>query len=233
MKETVEADNQSPEWATKVLAALAAVLALISPAVAALAGAGGGSQRMLRNEWPLTAAAAAAIGFGFLLILFAFIVLTSVSAKKNAYSARLFAAASVLIIAGLGAVLLSAGRSAGLREEPSVAAALVAEPSLHLDATVTASGLRADERLNIHVYGYRAGAPGLLYSSVTGPNESGQISLAITLPIDPATSDHIQISIWQVGKGEPDCNQAESGARADAACALFAIPAPTNSGAPN
>jgi hypothetical protein len=220
------ADNdQSPEWATKVLAAMAAILTLISPAVASIAAAAGGLQRMLRNELPLTVTAAISIGAGFLFVLLAFIVLTSPSTKKNAYSARLFAGASILIVLGLGLGFWSAGQSAGLREEPSIAAGLINEPSLHLDATIHASGLRADERLNVHVTAYGRDPAKKIYLSVTGPDETGQVSLAITLPIAVGAYDRVLISVWHVGALEPDCNEAQAGARADAACALFQVPA--------
>jgi hypothetical protein len=231
MSRTAVASNaELPDWATKVPAAMAAVLTLASPILAFLASAGGGFERMLRNDRELTIASSICVGLGFVLVLVGFFVLTSTSPKRNAYAARVFAVASVVIVLGIGGILWAAGRSAGLREEPSISAGFGLDPALHLAATVRASGLQADERVNVQVSGFRPDATKeQIYVSVTGPDRTGAIELPISIPLTPGYFDHVQIAVWHVGATEPNCTEAESGAASGVACARLALARPVPS----
>jgi hypothetical protein len=184
---------------------------------------------MLRNEPLLTILAVGIIAFGFLFVIVAFIVLTSTSEKRNAYAARWFALASAMIVFGIVGGVFVAAKSASLQEEPSIVAGLTGDGPHHLDATVTASGMRADQRLNVQVTGYLPGETAeertseKVFLSVSGPDPTGVVTIPIAIPIRSATYSHLQIAVWRVGDDEPDCNQAQAGLVTGSACARLVM----------
>lgn len=141
---------------------------------------------------------------------------------------RFFIAASVTTAFALMGGTLLAATAAALKEEPSILVSVTTSPSLQLQATFKASGLHADERMNLDAMAYRPdGSAVAIYNSLTGPDPTGVLSVPVTLALTEATYEKVFLRAYLVGNAPPDCNQAARGLSDGVTCAVVALPRPS------
>ncbi len=175
-----------------------AAFGVVTTVLAAVGTVSGDLQRTLRNFRGLVLVAIVFLVFALVFSAIAVFV------KKSpewllALSGGLFAGSLVI-------GLVTAVRTAGLIEQPSISAKVTLGSRVTVDATVTESGLRAEDRL--HVFAFGDGPHGLvpLFQADIGPDTHGDVSLPISIPLRPG--EYTTVVVGAATSADRDCNHA-------------------------
>jgi len=152
-----------------------------------------------------------------------------------------YLAATVFFIAAVGAGIAAIIDISRIREQPAISGSLTTDSGLRFKGTVHVSGVRADEHIQVRVYGIRPDGsldvPALLRAEV-GPAQTGVIDYAIDSAIPPGKYGQVAVRAWvktasgndvtqpgDIGeKAVPYCNLDRS---VTSSCLVIDLPSPT------
>lgn len=224
------------KWTTVVTGVLA-VLTTIGGSAAALSGS---ADRMFREQPLVVLIAALAAFFGFAFLGLALAVGPSKRQRQRwiGYSILCFFAALAF---GTVAVM----NTSGTADQPGLTGLITTtDGQPKLDLTVTASGLRSDERINVLVSGVSAENkrdPRPLFATVIGANRDGVVSGTFSVNLGGESYAKVAVAAWAVkprpflcgedskeercrAQGEPNCNVVAAGETDRSACLLLSVP---------
>lgn len=224
-------------WSKGVTAVLAVVTA-IGGGAATLSGS---ADRLFREQPVLVLVAALAAGFAFAFIGLALAV-GETRQKRRSWIGNAIVMFFLALAAGSVAVL----NSSGTADQPGLTGFIsTTEGRPKLELTVTASGVRSDERINVRVSGVTAANerdPRPLLTTVVGANRDGLVSGTFSVDLGGEVYVKVAVSAWAVKPRpffcgpdyksdqrctlppEPNCNLVASGESDRAACLLLTVP---------
>jgi hypothetical protein len=211
---------------TKWAAAFSSVLAVLGTLGAAAVTVAGSAERMFREQLLLSVGAVAGLVVGFLVLALAIFLTPGDSKKSRARRTRFIGVSIGIFGAALIAGTLAAGVSVATQEEPSVQAHLVVGDALTIEGQVSATGLKANQRIAVRALGYPIGGGDRvsLYRALGGPSRDGTLSIPFTIPVPADVYDQVVITAWRNDSSRPDCDLAESNDQTRVACALVSLP---------
>jgi hypothetical protein len=229
---------------TKWNGLLTLVLGTVTTIGGGAATLSGGAERMFREQ-PLLALGAALAAFSG----FAFLALGAVLGRNKGQRSRSIANSIICFVGALALGTVAVLNTSGSADQPGITGVITTtggQPTLEL--TVTASGVRSDERMNVLVSGVSAANerdPRPLLATVVGANRDGLLSATFSVNLGGQTYATVAVAAWAVmprpffcdsaRKGEwlfesfcsvtrePNCNVVAYGESDRAACLLLTV----------
>jgi hypothetical protein len=205
----------------KWLPLMTAAVGLIGTIGTGVAAVGGGLGRIVLNEFWWAIASFVMTVLALLAIALALGIFGADTPRHRGIRTILFGFSFLLftggiIIGGLAASLITATRG-----QPAIAATVhTVDGSLQLDGTVSTSGVKAGERIQVRVTGHRQHNKigSRLYEAWIGPDSQGNVTTQIALRLDPTQYDEVFVAAWF--DVAPTCDTDAS----TVGCALVGIP---------